>query len=98
MLRMAADEDFNNRILRGLRRRNPALDVVRVQDAGLTSATDPEVLQWAADEGRVLVTHDVSTMTEFAYERVRNGQRMPCVFGVPRQVAIGTAIDELELV
>lgn len=35
MLRLATDEDFNNRILRGLLRRRPGLDIVRVQDAGL---------------------------------------------------------------
>jgi hypothetical protein len=38
VLRLAADENFNNVILRGLRRRRPELDVLRVQDAGLTSA------------------------------------------------------------
>ena len=35
MLRPAADEDFNHRILRGLLRRRPELDLVRVRDAGL---------------------------------------------------------------
>jgi hypothetical protein len=31
-LKLAIDEDFNNRILRGLLRRLPAIDAVRVQD------------------------------------------------------------------
>jgi hypothetical protein len=44
MLRLATDEDFNNRILRGLLRRMPDLDVVRVQDVGLSGSEDPEVL------------------------------------------------------
>ncbi len=35
MLPIATDEDFNNRILRGLLRRKPDPDIVRVQDAGL---------------------------------------------------------------
>jgi predicted nuclease of predicted toxin-antitoxin system len=58
MLRLAADENFNGDIVRGLLRRNPKLDIVRVQDVGLSGADDPSVLQSAADRGRILVTHD----------------------------------------
>jgi hypothetical protein len=72
MLRFAADEDFNNDIVRGLRRRRPDLDIVRVQEAGLSGAVDPDVLEWAARQGRVLLTHDVSMMTRYAHERVRS--------------------------
>jgi hypothetical protein len=95
MLRLVADENFNNDILRGVRRRNPAVDLVRVQDEGLSGADDPAVLEWAAQAGRVLLTHDVSTMTRHAYDRVRQGQPMPGVFEVSRQVPIGVAIEEI---
>jgi hypothetical protein len=37
MLRFAADENFNNDIVRGVRRRNPGVDIVRVQDDGLSA-------------------------------------------------------------
>jgi hypothetical protein len=97
MLRLAADENFNNDIVRGLRRRNPHLDIVRVQDASLSGSDDPAILKWAARNGRVLLTHDISTMTRYAYERVRNGQPMPGVFEVSRAVPIGIAIDEIIL-
>jgi predicted nuclease of predicted toxin-antitoxin system len=63
MLRFAADENFNNNIIRGLLRRQPELDIVRVQDVGLRGADDPTVLEWAAQEGRILLTHDVATIT-----------------------------------
>ena len=63
MLRFAADENFNNNIVRGLLRRNPDLDIVRVQDVGLSNADDATILEWAAQEGRILLTHDVSTVT-----------------------------------
>ena len=66
MLRLTADENFNNDIIRGLRRRNPTIDLVRVQDAGLSGAADAAVLEWAAAENRVLLTHDVSTMTRYS--------------------------------
>ncbi len=76
MLRFAADENFNNNIVRGLLRRKPDLDIVRIQDVGLSGADDPTVLEWAAQEGRVLLTHDVATITRYAYERIEAGQSM----------------------
>jgi hypothetical protein len=97
MIRLAVDENFNNDVLRGVRRRNSAIDIIRVQDVGLYSAVDPDVLEWAAQAGRVLLTHDVSTMTRYAYDRVRDGKPMPGVFEVGRHVPIGVAIDEIIL-
>src|SRR5438128_2148028 len=97
MLLLAADENFNGNMVRGLCRRQPALDLVRLQDVGLSGADDPAVLAWAAQERRVLLTHDVSTITRYAYERVREGQPMPGVFEVSRALPIGRAIDEILL-
>ncbi len=50
MLRFALDEDFDNRIVRGLLRLLPTLDIVRAQDAGLIGKLDPVILEWAAAE------------------------------------------------
>lgn len=97
MLLLAADENFNNNIVRGLLRRKPELGIVRIQDAGLSGADDPTVLEWSAQEGRVLLTHDVSTITHHAYERIRAGKPMPGVLEVGRSVPIGTAIEEILL-
>ena len=88
MLLLAADENFNNDIVRGLLRRKPNLDIVRLQEAGLSGANDPSVLEWAAQEGRILLTHDVSTMTRYAYDRIRAGTRMPGIFEVSRDLPI----------
>lgn len=73
MLLLVADENFNNDIVRGLLRKKPDLDIVRVQEVGLRGADDPAILEWAANEGRVVLTHDAATMTYYAYERVRAG-------------------------
>ena len=97
MLRLAADENFNGDIVRGLLRRNPKLDIIRVQDVGLSGADDPSVLQWAADQGRILVTHDISTLAKHALDRVTAGQPMPGVFEVRSVALIGQAIDDLIL-
>jgi hypothetical protein len=81
--------------VRGVLRRQANLDFVRVQDVGLSGADDPTILEWAAQENRVILTHDVTTMTRHAYERVAAGKRLPGVFEVSRSVPIGVAIDEI---
>jgi predicted nuclease of predicted toxin-antitoxin system len=97
VLKLVSDENFNGDILRGLYRRRPELDVVRVQDVGLCAAPDSDVLAWAAVEGRILLTHDRDTMPNFAYDRVRAGQPLPGVFVVSDLMPIGQAIDEILL-
>ncbi len=98
MLRLASDADFNGDVLRGLIRRQPDLDLVRVQDMGLRTADDPTILAWAAAEGRIVLTHDRATMPNFAYERVRSGQPMPGVFVMRNQPPLGHIIEEILLV
>ena len=97
MLRLAADENFNDDIVRGVLRRNRLVDIVRIQDVGLSGAGDEAVLEWAAQAGRVLLTHDVSTLTRAAYDRVEARLPMPGVFEVSRTVSIGTAIEDILL-
>lgn len=94
-MKLAADENLNERILAGLRRRLPDLDSVSIQELGLTGALDPSVLDQAAAEDRVLLTHDHRTMPRFAYERVAAGEPMPGVVVVPNQMSIGVAIEDL---
>ena len=98
MLRLASDEDVHGGIIRGLRRRAPGLDVVRVQDVGLDHTPDPLILEWAAGEGRTLITGDVNTMVGFAWGRVKAGQPMPGVLALRGNAGIGQAIDDILLV
>ena len=95
MLFLVADENFNNAIVRGLLRIQPDLDIVRVQDIGLSGTDDSVILEWAANEDRVLLTHDVTTITKYAYERIRLGEYMPGVIEVNRKVSLGNAINEI---
>ncbi len=97
-LRFAADENFNEQIVRGLLRRQPDLDIVTIREAGLSGKTDPAVLKWAADENRVVLTHDVTTMTMYAYKRVEQGLAMPGVFEVKRTTPLLEIIESLLLI
>ncbi len=97
MLRLAADENFHGSIVRGLLRREPNVDIVRVQDAGLLGADDPTVLDWAAREGRILLTHDIATLPDYAYDRIAAGQPMPGVIAVNDTLPHGRVIDDIVL-
>jgi hypothetical protein len=98
MLRLVSDEDVHDDIIRGLRRREPALDVVRVVDVGLEHTPDPIILAWAAGQGRILITGDLNTMVGFAWARVRSAQAMPGVLALLENVGVGRVIDDILLV
>jgi hypothetical protein len=98
MLRLAADENFDGRMVRGLQRRLPDIDLVRVQDTPLAGSGDDSVLDWAARENRLVLTHDVATMTAAAWRRVRAGLPMPGVVEVDSDMPIGQAIEEIRII
>lgn len=95
MLCLVSDENFNGDIVRGLFRRHAKLDLVRVQDVGLRQTPDPDILEWAASQGRVLLSHDVSTVPPAAYQRVADEKPMTGVLIVPDRMPLGQAIDEI---
>jgi hypothetical protein len=98
MFRLLADENFNGDIVRGLRLRQQDIDIVRVQDVGLAGAQDPDILAWAADNNRIVLTHDRATMTRHAYERLVAGNPVPGVFVLNDRFPVGQGIDEIMLV
>jgi predicted nuclease of predicted toxin-antitoxin system len=98
MLRMLADENFNGDIVRGLLLRQPDFDMVRVQDVGLAGAEDPDVLAWAAENERILLTHDRATIPDYAFERLAVGEKMAGVFLLNDRFPVGQAIQEILLI
>ena len=98
MLRLLIDENLDYRILRGLKSRLPALDFVVVRQVGLTGLADLALLRWAAQHDRTLLTRDVKTMPDYAAELIQRGEVMAGVIVVPQTMAIGRAIEDLELV
>jgi predicted nuclease of predicted toxin-antitoxin system len=97
MIRLLADESINGRLIRGLKLRDPGLDLLRVHDLGLEGEDDPSVLERAARDGRVVLTHDTATMVRFAYDRIASGEPMPGLLVVAQSVPLATAIDEILL-
>lgn len=60
--RFQSDADLDGRIIPGLRRLAPEIDIRTSGDASLAGLGDPEVLRIAADSGRILVSQDRRTM------------------------------------
>jgi predicted nuclease of predicted toxin-antitoxin system len=98
MIRFLVDEDFNNDIVRGLRRRLPDVDAPRIQALGLAGVSDETVLALAATEDRVVLTHDVSTLVASAYRRVEAAEPMPGVIAVAQSTLAGLVIEDLVVI
>jgi predicted nuclease of predicted toxin-antitoxin system len=98
MLRLLIDENFNYRILRGLKSRLLQLDLISVRQIGLVGAKDPTLLRWAAQNDRTMLTHDRKTMSAYAEQLLHRAEPMAGVIIVPKKMAIGRAIEDLELI
>ena len=61
-IRFQVDADLNQNIIAGLLRREPFIDFQTAETAGFRSRDDPAVLRRAAQDGRLLVSHDRKTM------------------------------------
>jgi len=96
-VKLLADENLDGRLIRALLRRLPEADIVRAIDVGLTAVDDPTVLEWAAGEGRVVATHDLTTMIGFALDRVSAGRAMPGIIGIALSASIREASEDLAL-
>ena len=97
MLRLLVDQNFDHDILRELIRRVPQIDAVTAFEIGMSEATDPELLTWAAQNGRVIVTFDRRTMPIHAADLMSEGENIAGVFVVLRRLPLHQVIEDLEL-
>jgi len=95
-IRFQADADLNPAIGRGLVRREPAIDWRPAQGRIADATPDPEVLQFAASDGRVLVSGDVSTIPRH-FANVTTTRASPGVILIPRSQMVGPTIEGLLL-
>ena len=95
---LLSDVNFNGGIVRAMLRLRPSLDLIRAVDVGLGTATDSEMLRWAAARERIILTHDVTTMVGFDYEFVQLGETMTGLIEVPERRPIGRVLDDLSMV
>ncbi len=96
-VRFQADADLDGRVLRGLKRAAPEIDIRTAEEAALTGLEDPEVLRIAAESGRVLVSQDRRTMPGH-FRRFAADATSPGVILLREDVSISAAVEELVLI
>lgn len=97
MLRFLADENLDYDIVRGVWQRRPDVDILSMKEADLMGRDDPDILAFAAKEGRVVLSHDARTMTRFATDRIVAGEAMPGLVIVKVGATLRKSIDDILL-
>src|SRR5271165_5275476 len=95
-LRFLADADLNADIVEGVCRREPSVDFLTARKANLLSKPDPDVLELAANLGRLLVTHDRHSMPAHFRELLKT-RHSPGILIIPQLARIRVIIDDLLL-
>lgn len=93
-IRFQADADLNQAIVTGILRREPTIDFQTSNVSNLSGLSDLEVLNFVAQEGRVLVSHDQRTMPRYFAEFVVS-QTSAGVIIVLQSLSISEAINGL---
>lgn len=97
-IRFLADADLNQAIVIGVLAREPALDFLSATGADLEGRSDTDVLEFAASQDRIVVSHDTSTMPVHFSARLRSGRMSPGVFLVRQSASVGQVVEAILLV
>jgi hypothetical protein len=97
-VRFLADADLNYAIVQGVRLREPSIDFKAANEAGLEGLSDREVLELAAGEGRVLVSHDKRTMPVHFAARMGSGLKSAGVLLAVPSASIGEIVESLLMI
>jgi hypothetical protein len=95
-IRFQADADLNEDIVKGILRREPGIDFWTATSSGLRGLSDFEVLSMAAQEGRILVSHDRKTMPR-AFTEFIQSRSSPGLFIISQKTDLLIAIESLLL-
>ena len=96
--RFLADHDLDEHIVDGVLRREPALEIVRLRDVGMSDRSDADVLAYAVRHGFIVISHDVNTMTTEAFALMDAGEPMAGLLMVQQTKPTGPVIDSLVLI
>ncbi|MEX0802413.1 MAG: DUF5615 family PIN-like protein [Candidatus Binatia bacterium] len=96
MIQLYADENVDDRIIRGLRLRG--IDIITAVEAGMTGKADAEQLSYASLNSRVLLTSD-QDFIEMHPRWIREGrQHAGIIYYSQYHVTVGTCIWGVKLV
>lgn len=96
-IRFQADADLNQIIVKATLRLEPAIDFQTATQAGLAGLHDPEVLELAGVQGRILVSHDRKTMPLHFGQFIQT-ESSPGLLIVSQKIPIAQVAEELLLI
>jgi predicted nuclease of predicted toxin-antitoxin system len=96
-IRFQADADLNQIFVLATVRREPTIDFQTAGAAGLAARNDQEVLEVAARDGRLLVTHDQKTMPRHFAEFIAR-TTSPGLLVIPQHLSVATVVEDLRLI
>jgi predicted nuclease of predicted toxin-antitoxin system len=94
-IRFLADADLNQAIVKGVREREPALDLMSATEGLLEGLSDPDVLAFATAENRILISHDTSAMPVHFVKLLGMGGHSPGILLVRQRASLGQIIDAI---
>ena len=94
-LRFQADADLKYAIVKAVRQREPSIDFASAAESGLENMNDPELLERAAREGRIVVSHDRRTMLAHFRARLEAGKPSPDLFVVSQGAPLGPVVSAI---
>jgi hypothetical protein len=86
--RFLGDHDLNEQIIVGVLRRAPQAVFLRMREVGLAEQPDPVIMDYAAGQGLIIVSHNVNTMPATAYTRMAEGHRIAGLLMVPQTASM----------
>ncbi|MFN0122470.1 MAG: DUF5615 family PIN-like protein, partial [Blastocatellia bacterium] len=95
-IRFQADADLHQTIVSATVRREPQIDFQTANAAGLEGLSDSEVLAMATSAGRLLISHDQSTMPRHFSVFIQQ-RESPGLF-IPQGLSLVTAVEEILLI
>ena len=96
-IRFQADADLRYTIVKAVRQREPSIDFASAFESRLEGVSDSEILDRAASEGRILVTHDPRTMLAYFRTRLEAGRLSPGLFVVSQGASLGPVVSAIVL-
>ena len=97
-IRYQADADFDKRVVRAVRRRESTIDFQLASEArsglGLEGIPDDQVLAIAAQEKRILITHDRRTMPAH-FANFIGMSESPGVLIISQKMPLSVAVEHL---
>ena len=97
-IRFLADADLKHAIVAGTLRHAASLDFRRAEAVPLEGLDDSTVLAVAAEDCRVLVSHDLSSMEHTFREFIQTRQSPGLILIPQKRASIGQAVDGLILI